>query len=101
MPAWSVWASCPFHEYSVAAGISGDGSVVVGNSLFYVDPPSGGGTPGGDGRYVSTPFVWDEVHGMRSLYAVLHEAGVEVPADWYLTSVNGISADGRCRPRRA
>ena len=67
--------------YSVATGVSSDGSIIVGQAT----PLSGDGA-----------FIWDEVHGLRSLHAVLEELGVGAAlSGWQLTYANGISADGQ------
>jgi len=61
-------------EGSVAAAVSGDGSVVVGYA---------------SGR----PFIWDATNGMRDLSQVLTSLGVDLTG-WTLTSPTDISADG-------
>jgi len=38
-------------------------------------------------------FVWDELHGMRDLKAVLENFGLDLTG-WSLTSATGISLDG-------
>jgi uncharacterized membrane protein len=66
---------------SAASAVSDDGSLVFGTA---------GGAPG-----VSSTFVWDAVHGMRDLEAVLTgEFGLDLMG-WRLSSVNDISADNR------
>lgn len=60
---------------SLAYDVSADGSIVVGLS-------------GGDA------FVWDAVHGMRSLEQVLTVSGVDLDG-WELHSALAVSADGR------
>jgi len=64
---------------SFARGVSGDGSVVVGQS-------------NSTGGYEA--FIWDEVHGMRSLADVLSsDYGVDLTY-WDLTDATAISSDG-------
>jgi uncharacterized membrane protein len=65
-----------YQEYAYAT--SADGSVVVG-------------TVQGNGP--TRAFIWDEVHGMRSLQDVLTSQGDDVTG-WNLGSATGISADG-------
>ncbi len=61
-----------------ASGVSGDGSVIVGNVL------SGSGA-----------FIWTAQRGLRELKTALEqEYGLDVTG-WTLTRVNGISRDGR------
>ncbi len=60
---------------SQASSVSADGSVVVGTS--------------------DTAFVWDSVHGMRSLQQVLtNDYGFDL-SDWTLSHATAVSADGR------
>ncbi len=64
---------------SYARGVSADGSIVVG----------WGTTDNG-----RTAFIWDREHGMRDLNEVLRvDYGLDL-GDYYLTSAEGISADG-------
>lgn len=65
---------------SVAYGVSADGSVIVGQSS--------------SASSSSDAFIWDSVHGMRSLASVVtSELGISL-AGWTLTEARGISADG-------
>jgi uncharacterized membrane protein len=67
--------------WSFANDVSADGSVVVGDSI---------GATGG-----AEPFIWDAVHGMRSLVDVLeNEHGLDL-AGWSLGGAASVSADGR------
>lgn len=67
---------------SEALGISGDGARIVGRSS------TAGGMGGG-------AFLWDEAHGMRSLFQVLQgEHGLDLTG-WILSAATAISADGR------
>jgi probable HAF family extracellular repeat protein len=67
---------------SEARGVSADGSVVVGSSGVHPAPKT-------------AAFIWDAVHGMRDLHAVLlNDYGLEVGA-WELTIAQAVSADGR------
>jgi probable HAF family extracellular repeat protein len=70
---------------SVANDVSADGCVIVGSSRIDSVP-----TPHG-------AFVWDPVHGMRSLRDVLvNEYGMGAQLQgWDLNFATGISADGR------
>jgi probable HAF family extracellular repeat protein len=65
--------------YSHATGVSADGRVVVGQSY------------GGNGLEA---FVWTQAAGMRSVRALLVEAGA-VMTGWTLWSAHGVSADGQ------
>ena len=78
MVALGVLPGPLFH--SQATDVSGDGSVIVGTST------SAGQT--------STPFIWTESEGMRKVYDVLSELGVDLTG-WSLENVRGISSDGR------
>lgn len=62
-----------------AVDVSGDGSVVVGNS---------------DSAAGREAFIWDEAHGMRSLKTVLaEEYGLDL-SGWELERAEAISDDG-------
>ncbi len=63
---------------SGAIAVSADGSIVIGESS------------GGDGT-----FLWTATDGIQSLQHVLDEFLGDDLADWWLTDVGGISADGR------
>jgi probable HAF family extracellular repeat protein len=66
----------------VALDTSADGSLIVGRTGSGEFPHSGA-------------FVWDERHGMRSLYDVLtYGFGIELDG-WHLDEAVAISADGR------
>lgn len=67
---------------SMAYGISGDGSFIVGQSYA------------GDGVTTPAAFLWDEVHGMRSLQEVLTNEFELDLTGWQLTSAKDISSDG-------
>lgn len=68
---------------SVALGVSGDGSVVVGtdndNARF--------GLPS------SKAFIWDEANGMRALDVLLTSLGIDLTG-WELLEATAVSADG-------
>ena len=66
---------------SSATDVSDDGSIVVGRSRV--------------GRFSNqdAAFVWDEVHGMRSIQELLIDAGIDLTG-WSLTGASGISSDG-------
>ena len=68
--------------FAEALGVDADGDVVVGTSSVL------------DGQLPSVAFVWTEADGMRSLADVLADAGVDLEGRT-LTSVNGVSDDGR------
>jgi probable HAF family extracellular repeat protein len=70
--------------FSIAHGVSADGSVIVGRSA------AGGTTQARDER----AFVWDAAHGMRDLAGVLTDLGADLTG-WTLTSAWGVSDDGR------
>jgi probable HAF family extracellular repeat protein len=74
--------SLPGFETFEALGVTADGSVVVGEASTFT-PTS---------RY--EPFIWDQVHGMRSLTGVLGDLGVQIPSGWQLQAANAVSADG-------
>lgn len=110
----------PGMEGSEARGVSGDGSVVVGDSFtpdgaeaFRWTSTGGmvslGFLPGGnyseatavsgDGSIIvgssnDSAFVWDASHGMRSLTDVLEGYGLDLTG-WTLGDAVGVSADGR------
>ncbi len=65
-------------DYGYVWGLNADGSVGVGYA---------------DNGTAQTGMIWDAAHGMRSLYQVLADAGVDV-SDWNLYMVYGVSADG-------
>ncbi|MBX3359707.1 MAG: hypothetical protein KF745_14905 [Phycisphaeraceae bacterium] len=67
------------HSRPVAA--SADGSIIVGTLIA-----SNLGN--------STPFIWDEAHGIRVLAEVLAQGGADM-SDWVLKQVSGVSADGK------
>ncbi len=68
-------------DFSIAYGVSADGSVIVGT----VGPPS----------LDSVAFLWDTEHGMRTVEDVLtNDYGLDL-AGWELTVASDISADGR------
>ncbi len=66
--------------YGKAWGVSGDGSITVGESS------------GANDDVVA--FVWDEVNGMQSLRALLEDNGVNM-SGWTLSAAFDISEDGR------
>ena len=68
----------PGDAKEIARDVSGDGSIVVGNAEFGA-------------------FIWDPLHGMRSLRDLLiseYGLGAEL-AGWSLGSADAISSDGR------
>jgi len=62
-------------------GISADGSTIVGST----NVPSGN----------QEAFIWDAVHGMRTVADVLSDFGVTDQVGWVLGNAAGVSADGR------
>jgi uncharacterized membrane protein len=65
-----------------AWAVSADGSIIVGQS-----------TPQGPNSLIA--FIWDAVHGTRSLKTVLEDDhGLDLTG-WQLEFAGGISADGR------
>jgi probable HAF family extracellular repeat protein len=73
----------PGGEFSIAWGVSADGSVVVGVADSAAFP---------DGE----AFVWDSVYGMRSVWQLLIDGGVDLTG-WTLGpfgEVSGVSGDG-------
>ena len=64
----------------IAQAVSGDGSVIVGSG-------------NGKGRSQESVFLWDRVHGMRSLREALRDHAVDTTG-WVLQEALGISADG-------
>jgi probable HAF family extracellular repeat protein len=65
--------------FSIATGVSGDGSVVVGQ---------------GEGANGFEAFIWNSSQGMRSLQEVLtNDYGLNL-TDWTLSEATAISADG-------
>jgi probable HAF family extracellular repeat protein len=76
----------PGHYLSYANGVSADGSIIVGVSYFYHDDLM---------QVETTAFIWDAVHGMRSLRDVLIiDYGLNL-SDGHLWDATGISDDGR------
>jgi uncharacterized membrane protein len=63
---------------SKAWGVSGDGSIVVGECI----------TPS-----LNIPFIWDAVNGMRNLETVVQQMGINLGGA-RLVWPTGISADG-------
>jgi probable HAF family extracellular repeat protein len=111
--------------FSQALGISADGSTIVGSSSsalggeaflwtagggmvalgdlagggfgsFATDASANGSVIVGGGSAAAglTAFIWDSVNGMRPVQDVLASFGVDLTG-WRLTSVTGISDDGR------
>ncbi|MFM7907659.1 MAG: PEP-CTERM sorting domain-containing protein, partial [Microcystis sp.] len=71
--------SVDFRFFSLASGVSGDGSVVVG----YSESANG-----------DEAFIWNSTQGMRSLQQVLtNDYGLDLTG-WFLDRANAISADG-------
>ena len=70
-------------EFSIAKSVSANGSVVVGvaDSALFPFP-------------VGEAFVWDTVHGMRSVWQLLTDAGVDVTGWTFDGGATGVSADG-------
>lgn len=64
---------------AVARGVSGDGSIVIGEAAV-----AGG----------SQAFIWSDSTGTRNLRDVLISLGAAGLESWSLTSATGISADG-------
>jgi uncharacterized membrane protein len=86
---------------SMAYAVSGDGSIVVGQSYHtiwsYVTPDFKAGVLGGgqETKANEIAFIWDGADGIRDLKNVLEtKYGLDL-RDWRLTSATGISADGR------
>lgn len=68
--------------FSKANAITADGSTIVGSSI---------------GHAGEVPFIWDKVHGMRSLFALMINQGLGGEfADWRLGNARawGIADDG-------
>ena len=74
----------PGFDSSAAGAVSADGSVIVGQSS------QSNGFP-----RIYDAFVWDQIHGMRSLQDILIAGGVDLTGWTELTSASGVSADGR------
>jgi uncharacterized membrane protein len=67
---------------SFAYGISGNGSIIVGN--WYSSTTNTSGT-----------FIWDAANGMRDLrYVLVSDYGLNLTG-WHLSHANAISSDGR------
>jgi uncharacterized membrane protein len=64
--------------FSSAKGVSGDGSVVVGQ---------------GSSASGSEAFIWDSTNGTQSISDILTTSGVDLTG-WSLTTAFGISNDG-------
>ena len=67
-----------YEQESKAFDVSADGSVVVGSSQGPLD---------------NKAFIWDAVHGMRSLTEIATGLGIDLTG-WSLRTAYGISADG-------
>lgn len=65
---------------SLPWSMSADGSTIVGT--------------GADSAGVRRAFIWDAVHGMRDLSAVLSAEGADL-SNWVLTDATAVSDDGR------
>jgi uncharacterized membrane protein len=63
---------------SRAFGVSGDGSTIVGH---------------GTSASGQEAFIWDALHGMRTVSDVLGANGIDLTG-WTLTQASAISADG-------
>jgi uncharacterized membrane protein len=73
------WLSGGSDFYSDAYGVSGDGSVVVGDS---------------SSAFGTKAFIWDQAHGMECLQDVLTSRyGLDL-SGWNLFMAYGISSDG-------
>jgi uncharacterized membrane protein len=71
----------PSQAGSAALAVSGDGSVIVGET----------GSAGGN----NAAFIWDAQHGMRDLrHVLINEYGLDLDG-WVLLRAADISADGR------
>lgn len=66
-------------DYSEPLSLSADGDVIVGRSY--------------SANAADSAFVWDAVNGLRSIRALLTEAGQA--ASWSITAATGVSADGK------
>jgi uncharacterized membrane protein len=81
--------SAQFYSTSVATGVSGNGSIVIGGVST-----SPYGSPCVDCELLTTPFHWDQSRGMRELADVLQlDYGLDL-AGWSLKFATGISDDG-------
>lgn len=77
-------------DWSAASGVSADGRIVVGASMTGTIDLGDGFTMG-----ITTAFIWDPAHGMRSLPSVLVEQyGLNLQG-WELREATAISPDGR------
>lgn len=66
-------------DYSEPLSLSADGDVIVGRSY--------------SANAADSAFVWDATNGLRSIRALLTEAGQAV--GWSITAATGVSADGK------
>jgi probable HAF family extracellular repeat protein len=71
-------------DVSIAEGVSGDGSQIVGTISFFQSPTQAERT---------VAFIWDAEHGMRDLNAVLEVYGLDLQGA-HLSDATAISADG-------
>ncbi len=70
----------PWASDGRAEAVSADGSIVVGYNF---------------GSEMTSPFIWDEIHGMRDLSEVLTvDFGLDL-TDWDFANATDISSDGR------
>jgi probable HAF family extracellular repeat protein len=70
-------------QYVTAYDVSGNGGIVVGGKW---DTAYGEGNGGA--------FIWDRLHGMRSLQTFLTGYGIDLTG-WTLTAASGVSYDGQ------
>ncbi len=69
---------------STCQGVSADGSVIVGYNAFIDNGPFS----------VSTGFIWTAETGMRDIEVMLADEGLMLPADYEVSGLYDISADG-------
>ena len=75
----------PFGPSSLATGVSGDGTLVVGTSAA---------GQAADGDAIQSAFIWDSTQQMRNLQDVLtNDFGLDMTG-WHLSQANAISLDG-------
>ncbi len=72
------------YPFSQAHSVSGDGSIVVGNST----------TDTSSGNY-NHAFIWTEAYGMQPLYDLLLATGATGLEGWSISNAQAISSDGR------
>lgn len=98
--------SLPGTAYSTAQSISADGSTIIGTSdlgsflwteedgMLITDNNNLFTLTSSDGRLLAgaSDAIWDKHHGLRSLYDILPDLGIDI-SNWTFDRINGIGYD--------